>query len=136
MICITVTVSLRSVLQLLSILLLVLCSYYSRVVFISLESRRHQRRLDKVCTIDTVSSVRPCQSYAQPLSSAVSRGNELYNTNYPSGSPLISSEIICIRCVTRILAVAAKATSIQRNTGYNWMSSAVECMICTSTCLP
>ena len=42
------------------ILLLVLCNYYSRAVFIPLE-RRHQRRLDKVHTIETVKVARRCQ---------------------------------------------------------------------------
>ena len=59
---------------------LILCGYYSRAAFISLES---QERLDKVCTSETVTVARHCQWYAQPLSPAVSRGN---NTNSPSAS--------------------------------------------------
>ena len=43
---------------------------------------RHQRQLDKV----TVTVARRCQKYAQPLSPAVSHGNDSYNTNSPSAS--------------------------------------------------
>ena len=50
---------------------------------------RHQRLLDKVRASDTVTTVRRCQWYAQPLSPAASHEKELYNTNSPSSSPLI-----------------------------------------------
>ena len=61
-----------------------LCDYNSRAAFISLKARRHQRRLDRVRTNETVTIARHCQWYAQPLSPADSRGNDSYNTNGPS----------------------------------------------------
>ena len=63
-------------------------SYYSRAAFISLESLQAPTTAGQVHTSDTVTTVRRCQEYA-PLSPAVSRGNELYNTNSPSASPVI-----------------------------------------------
>ena len=62
---------------------LFLCGYYSRAVFISLES---PQTLMTVHTSNTVMTVRCCQLYAQPLSSTVSHGNESYNTDSPSAS--------------------------------------------------
>ena len=62
-------------------LLLVLCGYYSRVVFISLETCRYQQRVEKVRTSETVMVAKRCQYYAQCLSPAVSRGNDSYKTN-------------------------------------------------------
>ena len=47
---------------------------------------RHQRRLDKVRTSETVTIARRCPQYAQPRSPAVSHGNDWYNTNSPSAS--------------------------------------------------
>ena len=66
--------------------LLVLCGYYSRAAFISLETWRHQRWLDKVRTSETVMVARCYRLYAQPLSPAVSRGNNSYNKKRPSAS--------------------------------------------------
>ena len=44
-------------------------------------------------------------STTQPLSSAVSLGKELYNTNSPSASPVTVVRIIRIRvCVLRVAA--------------------------------
>ena len=78
--------------RLLFILLLVLCSYYLRTATIQgwclflWKAQRHQRQLDKVCTSETVTVTRCCQQYAQPVSPAVSRGNNSYKTNSPSAS--------------------------------------------------
>ena len=47
---------------------------------------RHQQQLNKTCTNNTVTAVRHCQWYAQPLSSTVSCGKESYNTNSPRAS--------------------------------------------------
>ena len=68
---------------------------------------RHQLRLDKVGTSETVTVARRCQKYAQPLSPAVSRGNDSYNTNSPSASVVTVIKIIRIcGCVPRLLAAA------------------------------
>ena len=48
--------------------------------------RRHQWWLDKARTSETVMVARRCQWYVQPLSPAVSSGNDSYNTNSPSAS--------------------------------------------------
>ena len=61
-----------------------LCGYCLRGCLFLLKTRRHQQRLDKVCRSDTVMTV----NSTQPLSSAISLGEELYNTNSPSASPL------------------------------------------------
>ena len=50
------------------------------------KARRHQQQLEKVCTSETVMVARCCQYNKQPLSPAVSRGNNSYNTNSPSAS--------------------------------------------------
>ena len=57
--------------------------YYSRVVFIFLESLETSTM---VGTSEMVTTARRCQLYAQPLSPAVSCGNDSYNTNSPSAS--------------------------------------------------
>ena len=72
---------------------------YSRVAFISLE--RNQWWLDKVHTSDTVTTVRHFQRFAQPLSPAVSRGNELYNVNSSSASPMTIVRNHSHTCVCR-----------------------------------
>ena len=66
------------------------------------KTQRHQQRLDKVHTGDTVTTVRHCQQYAQPLSPAVSHGIESYNTNNSSASlvTIISNYSHTYACVT------------------------------------
>ena len=51
----------------------------------SLETQRHQLQPNKVRVGNTVTAA----LYVQPLSHAVSCGNELYNTNSPSASLVI-----------------------------------------------
>ena len=71
---------------------LFLCGYYLRAATIQgrclflWEARRHHQWLNKVCTSDIVTTVRRCQWFAQPLSPAVSRGNDM---NDPSASPVM-----------------------------------------------
>ena len=64
------------------------------------EACRHRQWLNKVCTSDIVTTVRRCQWFAQPLSPAVSCGNESYNMNDPSASPVMVvrkySHVCCI----------------------------------------
>ena len=55
-----------------------------RRLFLNWKARRHQRRLDKVRTSETVTVARRCHYYAQPLNPAVSWGNDSYNS--PSAS--------------------------------------------------
>ena len=68
------------------------------------EACRHQRWLDKIRTSDTAMTVRRCQQLAQPLSPAVSRGNELYSMNSPSTSlvSVVRSQLahVCMRHVS------------------------------------
>ena len=63
------------------------------------KSRRHQWRLDKVHTSDTVTTVRRCQWYTQPLSPAVCRWNESYNTKSLSASPVTVVRNYSYTCV-------------------------------------
>ena len=58
--------------RLLFILLLILCSYYSRAAFISLETLRRQRWLGKVRMSEMVTVARGCNKYTQPLSPSAS----------------------------------------------------------------
>ena len=65
------------------------CGYYLKVEFTFMEAHRHQQWLDKVGMNEMVTITRHCQWYAQPLSSAVSCGNNLYNIGNTSASMVI-----------------------------------------------
>ena len=59
-------------------------------------------KLDKVCTSETVTVARRCQYYAEPLTPAVSRGYDSYNTNSLSASVVIvvrNYSHVCACCV-------------------------------------
>ena len=82
------------------------CSYYSRAAFISSESlhadinggwTKYMRPIQWQLLDDV------CQ-YAQLPNPAASCGNQLYNTDRPSASPLTSSEIIRIRVPHTVVA--------------------------------
>ena len=124
-------------LRLLFISLLVLCGYYSRVATIQgqhlflWKARRH-RRLDKMHTSETVTIVSHCQQYAQPLSPAVSCGNNSYNTNSPDASMVTIFSMLCLLAVASrveflsfkrlgLCSYYSRATSIQRNTVLKFM---------------
>ena len=64
--------------------------YYSRVAFISLESLRHQLRLDEVRMSETVMvALMLSVVHTQPCSSAIICENDFYSTNDPSASLVI-----------------------------------------------
>ena len=72
--------------RLLFISLVVLCSYYSRAAFISLESPWTSTKSWIRYASETMTVARRCQYYAEPLTPAVSRGYDSYNTNSLSAS--------------------------------------------------
>ena len=67
--------------------------YYSRVAFISLESPQTQRRLDKVYTSDTVTTVRRCQYSKRSLSVLLSAVETSRSCSYYWGRRLLRSEL-------------------------------------------
>ena len=81
---------------------------WSRLVFeggvLSLKAHRHQRCVNKVYMGGTVTTVRCCQKYVQPLSSAVSQGNQSYNMSSHSASlvTIFSHYLYVYVCLCRI----------------------------------
>ena len=66
---------------------------------------------------DTATTVRCWQQYMQPLSSAVSHGNELYNKNSFSASPV--TELFVYMCVPCVAAAAIRRRGLVEEIRYH-----------------
>ena len=89
--------------RLLFISLLILCGYYSRAAFLWKIWRHHRVQKNEMVMV-----ARLCQQYAQPLSPAVSRGNDSYNTVpalawWPSSEIIhTSAHVLCLLAATTV----------------------------------